>query len=564
MRLKRKILMLFVAVFLIDIAAADKLTNLLRREISAHMAELQREEVKPYYISCRVDESVKKILSSSMGTPVSEDDQHEVILTVMVRVGSPELDNHHALREDISAYYAKSDTGQRLPLEWNPLAVRYILRNSLEKAYREAVSSYSKVLSNVSLKVTEDDSAGDYSSAPVIKRHIGRPKRKDINTALWRDTLAAASASFLEEPYALYGEAQLIIENTRKYFIDSEGSAAEQGYRYARLTLESAAKADDGMVLPVYKSWVAETPEGLPAFGVLKAEAERLTTLMGALTEAPLVGPYTGPVILSGEASGVFFHEIFGHRVEGQRMKKVTDGQTFKTKIGERVLPEALSVYSDPLSGRYRGDYLWGHYDFDDEGVKGRRTEIITNGVLKGFLMSRTPIDGFPFSNGHGRAAPGKTPVARQSNLIIETSRGFTPTELRGMLTDALNAKGLEYGYYIESVTGGFTQTGRYVPNSFNVTPIVVYRVFADGRPDQLVRGVDLIGTPLSMFSHISAAGTDHGVFSGYCGAESGSVPVSCVSPSLYVEQIELQKKGRSQEKRTILPRPDTDTAVIK
>ena len=103
---------------------------------------------------------------------------------------------------------------------------------------------------------------------------------------------------------------------------------------------------------------------------------------------------------------------------------------------------------------------------------------------------------------------------------------------------------------------GGFTQTGRYMPNAFNVTPIEVYRIYTDGRPDELVRGVDLIGTPLSIFSNIEAAGDDYDIFDGYCGAESGSVPVSTICPTLFVKQIETQRKAKNQSKPPILPRP--------
>jgi hypothetical protein len=84
----------------------------------------------------------------------------------------------------------------------------------------------------------------------------------------------------------------------------------------------------------------------------------------------------------------------------------------------------------------------------------------------------------------------------------------------------------------------------------------MVYRVYADGRPDELVRGADLIGTPLISFSKILACGDKLGVFNGNCGAESGWIPVSCVSPSILTGEIEIQKKQKSDERPPILPRP--------
>jgi TldD protein len=83
----------------------------------------------------------------------------------------------------------------------------------------------------------------------------------------------------------------------------------------------------------------------------------------------------------------------------------------------------------------------------------------------------------------------------------------------------------------------------------------MVYRVLPDGR-EELVRGVDLIGTPLTAFSRIEAADDQLDVFNGTCGAESGGVPVSAVAPDVLVGQIEVQKKAQSQDRPPVLPAP--------
>jgi TldD protein len=111
------------------------------------------------------------------------------------------------------------------------------------------------------------------------------------------------------------------------------------------------------------------------------------------------------------------------------------------------------------------------------------------------------------------------------------------------------------YGLYFEEIEGGFTFTQRFLPNAFSVLPTLVYRVYPDGR-EELVRGVDLIGTPLIAFSKIDAADDDVEVFNGICGAESGWVPVSAVSPGILVSQIETQRKEKSQERPPALPPP--------
>jgi hypothetical protein len=93
------------------------------------------------------------------------------------------------------------------------------------------------------------------------------------------------------------------------------------------------------------------------------------------------------------------------------------------------------------------------------------------------------------------------------------------------------------------------------------VQPVTVWRVWADGRPDELVRGVDLIGTPLVTFSRIAAAGDTPAVFNGVCGAESGWVPVSAVAPDLLVSEVEVQRREKQNDRPPLLPPPPAGLA---
>jgi predicted Zn-dependent protease len=124
------------------------------------------------------------------------------------------------------------------------------------------------------------------------------------------------------------------------------------------------------------------------------------------------------------------------------------------------------------------------------------------------------------------------------------------------MLIAEAKKQGKQFGLFFEDISGGFTLTTRDSPQAFQVTPIMVYKVYVDGKPDELVRGVDLIGTPLTSFSKIVAASDKLEVFNGFCGAESGYVPVSAVAPSILTTQIEVQKKAKSSERMPILPAP--------
>jgi predicted Zn-dependent protease len=311
------------------------------------------------------------------------------------------------------------------------------------------------------------------------------------------------------------------------------------------------------MELPLYTSYFATSPDGLPDEPQLVAEARAMIKLLARLRNAPIVDPFSGPAILSGRAAGVFFHEIFGHRVEGNRQRNADDGQTFTSRVGQPVLPGFLSVSFDPTVKKVGDIELMGHYVYDDQGVKGQRVTVVDRGILKSFLLDRAPLKNFAKSNGHGRAEAGFLPVSRQSNLMVDSTKSVSRAQLMDQLREEAFRQGRPFGLLFDNIEGGFTTTGRGSANSFNVLPNVVYRIYTDRRREpELVRGVDLIGTPLAAFGKILATDDQIDVFNGVCGAESGGVPVSASSPALLVSEVEVQKKMQSQETLPILPAP--------
>jgi TldD protein len=130
---------------------------------------------------------------------------------------------------------------------------------------------------------------------------------------------------------------------------------------------------------------------------------------------------------------------------------------------------------------------------------------------------------------------------------------------LRKMFIDEIKKQGKPFGLLIDDIAGGFTFTGRAQPQAFQVEPLVVYKVYADGRPDELVRGVNIVGTPLLSLTKIVATGDTTEVFNGYCGAESGSVPVAAAAPPMLISEMEVQKKEASTDRPPVLPPPGHD-----
>jgi predicted Zn-dependent protease len=347
-----------------------------------------------------------------------------------------------------------------------------------------------------------------------------------------------------------------IVRRETKYLVNTEGSKLQHGRTFVTLNFSALGKAGDGMDLSASRSYQAKDLDGLPKADAIEAAVQKVASDLSTLLHAPVVDPYVGPAILSGSAAGVFFHEIFGHRIEGHRQRDEAEGQTFTASVGSSVLPDFLSVVFDPTRTRIGPVQLNGNYEFDDEGVKAQPVTVVDNGILKTFLMTRSPIKGFDHSNGHARRQAGMEVVSRQSNLIVESKKQVSEAELRRMLIDEIKRRNKPYGLRFEQVSSGYTTTRRRGLQAFTVVPLIVYRVYPDGRPDQLVRGADIVGTPLSSFAKIMATSDKPEVFNGYCGAESGSVPVSAVSPSLLVSEIEIQKKDQSQDRPPLLPRP--------
>jgi len=130
------------------------------------------------------------------------------------------------------------------------------------------------------------------------------------------------------------------------------------------------------------------------------------------------------------------------------------------------------------------------------------------------------------------------------------------------MLLAEVRRQNKPYGLYFQDITSGLTTTQRGGMQAFKVVPVIVYRIYADGRPDELIRGADMVGTPLASFNKILATSDRTEVFNGYCGAESGWVPVAVVSPAILVSEIEIEKMEKSQNRPPILPPPPVSSGA--
>lgn len=554
----QKIYLFLALLLLIDcpkLVAQDQLLDILTKELNREFSELKKQEVPAYFMSYRVGEQTVVDITGSFGCLERVAHNTSRQLTTMMRVGSPELDNFHETK-GLGPMMPMSRA--QLPLDNNEDAIRQILWQNTSENYYQAIQRLTQIKGSKAVNSPNEDKSPDFVPGAAVQ--YSEPPMKT--------TLDKASEEKLKNKVRLYSKAfaaskditnssvRLSVNFVRDYFVSSEGSKIVENQPQINLSISGNVLADDGMELPLYKSYFATDLKDLPKDELILADINTLIKTLEKLKTAPVVDPYSGPAMLSGEATGVFFHEIFGHRVEAARMKSENDAQTFKSKVGQPVLNKNLSVIFDPTITSYKGFKLSGSYSYDDEGMKSQKVQVVNKGTLTDFLTNRTPIEGFLKSNGHGRAQDGMQPVSRQSNLIVESDQLYSEPELRKLFIEELKKQNLSYGFYFKAVSGGFTMTGRIQPNAFNVTPLEVYKIYSDGKPDELVRGINLVGTPLAMFSEIEAVGGELGLFTGTCGAESGGVPVSSVCPMMFVKKIEIQKKQKSSNTKPILDRP--------
>jgi TldD protein len=538
--------------------AQSPLTKILTGELDRNFNILkQKSDLPPYFMGYAVTEEEADVVVASQGSIDAQNHVHERVLDVTIRAGSPKFDNYHMVNGERPRFTSAGS----IALDDNPVSIRQAVWLSTDRVYRSVSNRLIRIKADEKLRAEASDTSDDFSSEQQPQVFFSAPPALKFNSTEWATRLRKLSAEFANYPGALNSNVSLEAERVVKTLVTTDGTRLEHGRLFTRLIITARGKASDGMDLSTMESFETDDPAKLPKDAQILAAVQRAGSNLSNLLRAPLSDPFVGPAILSGRATGVFFHEIFGHRVEGHRQKDESEGQTFTKSVGKPVLPDFLSVVFDPTRVDYQGTALNGSYLYDDEGVKARPVTVVENGILKTFLMSRSPIQGFPESNGHGRREPGAEIASRQSNLFVESAKHVSDAELRQMLIAEVKRQNKPYGLYFDQVSSGYTTTARRGLQAFTVVPLVVYRVYADGRPDELIRGVDIVGTPLASFAKIMATSDKMEVFNGICGAESGDVPVSAIAPAILVSEIEVQRKERSQDRPPYLARPPISEA---
>ena len=538
----------------------DVLFDLLKQEVNYYYSHLSQDSIPVNSLCFNVLDEKSIVLSSDMGYATEKESKSRKLFPTL-KFGYKEKDGTPSMliMWDMYIRNYKYD----LPLSDDTTAIKSIIWRGLGEIYQNAKEKLSKR--------EKADSLPSAESLPVAEQYYEEPLPEyPVDKEKWK-TLLNRITLIQKDSIQSVCKAGYSCAQQRKYLLKSDGTAIAQNSRTFWIWLAASVKDKKGVECPLYMDYFAYDESELPDEDELSRAMTDLIERADALSKAPMAEAYSGPVLFSGNAGGVFFHEVLGHRLE-------KEDSEFKPMMGKSVLPTDISVSCDPTINKIHGTALNGYYLFDDEGVRAQRVECIKDGVMKNFLHVIPQKKEDAPSNGHGRAAFGEVPMTRQSNLLVETSRPYTEEQLREMFVQQLKEDNKEYGYYIRSVSNGWTTTSNSTNrvSSFNVVPVETYRIYADGRSDSLVRGVSFIGTPLSAFNNIKAAGGKIETSNGRCGSRSGWIPVSITAPTIYVSQMETQCiKGDKDMEPTLLPCPeyvqkqdlngmDTDSVIFR
>jgi predicted Zn-dependent protease len=538
-----------------DPSAKSKLIDIMASENTRWFQTLKSAQPAPaHFIGYQIHERRSVTMDAVDGVLLADEDETQRALDVEVRVGSEQIDSRHPLRDPRLAAFTSLARLGSVPFGEDDEAIRHSLWLETDRRYREGLLLLNMVLTERQVSVRDEQKKSADFTASKPQQFFQKKATLEYDRTVWikrvRDCSKRAARGV-----ATRSNCRADFELNTIYYVNSEGSQIQTSWTNSRFLVQVGVKHDDGMPLSRVEQAFAPTPAELPDDANIDKLIAIVNRDLDGLHKAPLADPFVGPAILEGRAAAVFFHEVFGHRIEGHRQELEVEGQTFTKQIGNDIMPTWLTVYDDPTIRRLNGQPLNGFYRFDDEGVTAQRATLVDNGILRGFLMGRNPIPGFERSNGHGRKEPGNISVARQGNLVVETQRSVTKDVLFKQLLDEIKRQKKPYGFIFTDIAGGFTNTTRVSFQGFKVNPTMTYRVYPDGRRE-VVRGVDISGTPLSALGSIISAARPVETFNGICGAESGWVPVSASAPSLLLRTIELDRSFNPTDRGPELPPP--------
>ena len=505
------------------------LTELKRSQQKLQLGEFQR----PYYIEYQLFEVRDYNADARLGALVREQSSLGRFVQVVVRIGNYKRDSF--FREGTGAV-------EVMPIENNELALRRQLWLATDRAYKAALTGLTAKESMLKNLVTDTAMPDDFSKEPPVDAVEELPKL-EAQLDKWKQIVRATSDLFRADPALDGSMAGLQFRLVNRYYVNTEGTVTRRGYEAYNVSFAGSGPAPDGTRLDRSHAYIVNKADELPKPEDIADEARKRIASFELLRKAPIIEEdYRGPVLLSADAATALFEVLFVPNILGFRPEPGSSARVrgeYSTYYKRRVLPEFFTVVDDPRPQKLDGITLLGSYGVDDQGVKAEPITVVDQGVLVNFLMGREPIRDFERSNGRGRRGLQGSPGPQISNLIFKASNGVSFDELKQKLIQLCKDQGRPYGYFVET-TGA------------RLAPRLLWRVYVNDGRLELVRGASLNELDTrTLRSDIVAAGNDRYVYN-----ITEPLPRSIVSPSLLLEDLEIQRAESTREKPPQYPAP--------
>lgn len=572
----------------------DILLRAMQDELARSAATLELEELeRPYFIEYAVVDTQSTVLEATFGASVRNNESRQRSLRVDVRVGSHELDNSEFL--GMRSMFSMGSFPRSLVQEDDYDALRHDLWLATDAAYKEALEQLAQKRAFIQNRV-QDEPVPDFSveGASVLVEPLAESA---FDAEAWQETVRSLSEVFREHPAIDESSVTLRVENSNRYLVNSDGSVVRQPASLVVLYARAATRAPDGMRLKHFVPFYQRAVEDLPAVTELEAAVRRMAGELTALTEAPVLDDYIGPVLVSGQASSELFAQVLGAQLSGHRpplfedpnMGALVRSSDLASRLNRRVLPAAFDVVDDPTREAFAGEALIGSYAVDDQGVRAQPVTLIEDGVLRTLLMSRRPRTGILQSNGHGRAGLMGSATAQPGNLFVRAEGGLSAEELKEELIAMAEDAGLDYGVLIQRlddprITGTEMPSMSSIilmmqggsPQSQITSPILAYRIHVEDGREELVRGLGLSDVSVRSLRDIVANGEDAYVNNRFLAPDGGGllgtfsaiiplggdgpggqgIPAAVVAPSVLFEELEIERSGGPQQTPILTSHP--------
>lgn len=532
-----------------------------------------------YFAQIAADDAEAFSVSAILGSVFEPSRVRLRPLRVVVRVGSPKMDNCNSV---FTNYYSGTRyDDESLPLDNDQVALRTQLWLTLDRMYKTAAEAIGR--KRAALRgVTVTDPLDDYW--PAQRRLlVEEPRRVKVDEETWKNRVRTLSAVFLKYPGIASSSVEFETSQGNTYVATLDGTAIRANDSIAYVRIRAAQQSADGMDLYAGRCVTALDAGKLPGEAELRTAAEEVAQEIAAVAAAPMGESYTGPVMFAGASAAQLFAEVFSFQLCPQRRPVTPPGQSLpmaatelESRLGSRVLPEWMDMVDDAAPVEYKKRPLAGHFVSDLEGVAPEKVTLVEKGVLKTLLTTRTPVRGLTATNGHARLpSVFGANLARPSNLFVQAAKTESEAELKARMMEMVKTQGKSYGIVVKrmdfpsagslgELRRNLMRAGRSGAGGRPVSlPAQIYKVFPDGR-EEMVRGLRFRSLGTRAFRDILAAGNEEHQFDylengapmALMGAGSYVVGCSVVAPPVLFEELELEANTEDLPKPPIVPAP--------